>query len=99
MNFNQFWDILYRKTSQGFEFQTLVQKCPFTATSSSGNIIVEPEGKDERTITRNHFHKIWMRAAKFSKYEAFRPKNFQDSFNSSYTTTMMKAIVMDQNME
>ncbi len=99
MDFNQFWDILYRKTSQGFEFQTLAQKCPFTATSSSGNIIVEPEGKDERTITRNHFHKIWMRAAKFSKYEAFRPKNFQDSFNSSYITTMMKAIVIDQNME
>ena len=99
MKFNEFWTVLCKKTSGGFEFQTLAQKCPFTATSSSGNIIVEPEGKDERTITRNHFHKIWMRAAKFSKYEAFRPKNFQDSFNSSYTTTMMKAIVMDQNME
>ena len=120
MKFNEFWTAICFLTSGGwtkeglhvggFEFQTLAWKRPFTATCYSGNIIVEPKGKERRNsdgvpngdlsgITRNHFHKIWMRAAKFSKYEAFRPKNFQDSFNSSYTTTMMKAIVMDQNME
>jgi hypothetical protein len=99
MKFNEFWTVLCKKTSGGFEFQTLAQKCLFTATYSSGNIIVEPEGKDERTITHNHFHKIWMRAAKFSKHEAFRPKNFQDSFNSSYTTSMMKTILGEEEIE
>ena len=113
MKFNEFWTALCKKTSGGwtkeglhvggFEFQTLAWKRPFTATSYSGNIIVEPEGKDRRDsggITRNHFHKIWMRAAKLSKQEAFYPKNyFGLTRNASYILCMMKTILGEEEIE
>ena len=40
MKFNEFWTALCKKTSGGFESQTLAHKCPFIATYSSGKITV-----------------------------------------------------------
>ena len=41
MKFNEFWTALCKKTSGGFESQTLAQKHPFTATYTSGKIMVK----------------------------------------------------------
>jgi hypothetical protein len=100
MKFNEFWNALCKKTSGGFEFQTLARKYPFTATYSSGNIIVEPgKTKYERTLSNSDFHKIWIRAAKLSKQEVFRPTNYDETWNSSYTTAILKSILNGEEIE
>ena len=101
MKFNEFWDALCKKTSGGFEFQTIARKYPFTATYSSGNIIVEPgKTKYERTLSNSDFHKIWIRAAKLSKQEIFIQNNYHDNtFHSSYILSMMKTILKGEEIE
>ena len=92
MKFNEFWIALCKKTSGGFESQTLAQKCPFKATYSSGKIIIElsrapahdiadPKRgtKKERKISEKEFHKIWVIALLVPKEEMFRTKNYVNS--------------------
>ena len=101
MKFNEFWSALCKKTSRGFKFHTLARGYPFTATYSSGNIIVKPDTtKYERPLSNNEFHKVWIKAAKLSKQEIFIPSNYHDdTFHSSYILSMMKTIVGDQDIE
>ena len=77
MKFNEFWTALCKKTSGGFESQTLAQECPFKATYSSGKIIVTPHYKtrEERPLANNEFYKVWIKAAKLPKHEVFIRKN------------------------
>ena len=95
MKFNEFWSALCKKTSGSFEFHTLARGYPFTATYSSGEIIVKPgTTKYERPLSNNEFHKVWIKAAELSKQEMFIPNNYQDdTFHSSYIVSMMKAIL------
>ena len=84
MKFNEFWSALCKKTSGGFEFHTLARGYPFTATYSSGKIIVKPSTtKYERPLSNNEFHKVWIKAAELSKQEAFIPNNYQDILSST----------------
>ena len=69
MKFNEFWSALCNKTSGGFEFQTLARGYPFTATYSSGKIVVElPRISDlgstnnKRTLSKKEVHKVWTEA-------------------------------------
>ena len=95
MKFNEFWSALCKKTSGGFEFHTLARGYSFTATYSSGEIIVKPgTTKYERPLSNNEFYKVWIKAAELSKQEAFIPNNYQDdTFHSSYIVSMMKTIL------
>ena len=95
MKFNEFWSALCNKTSGGFEFQTLARGYPFTATYSSGKIIVKPgTTKYERLLSNNEFYKVWIKAAELPKQEIFIPNNYQDdTFHSSYIVSMMKTIL------
>ena len=100
MKFNEFWDALCKKTSGGFEFQTIARKYPFTATYASGKIIVKVGNtKGERPLSNNEFHKVWIKATKLPKHEMFRPKNYQDTYHSSYTTSMLKIILNGKEIE
>jgi hypothetical protein len=113
MKFNEFWTALCKKTSGGFESQTLAQECPFKATYSSGKIIIElsrapardiadPKRgtKKERKISEKEFHKIWVIALLVPKEEMFRTKNYvNDTRNASYIVSLMKTIVGDQDIE
>ena len=100
MKFNEFWSALCNKTSGGFEFQTLARKYPFTATYPSGKIIVKPgTTKYERPLSNNEFHKVWIKAVKLPKHEMFRPKNYQDTYHASYTTSMLKTILKGEEIE
>ena len=101
MKFNEFWTVLCKKTSGGFEFQTLAQKCLFTATYSSGKIIVKPSTtKYERPLSNNEFYKVWIKAAKLSKQEIFIQSNYHDdTFHSSYILAMMKTILKGEEIE
>ena len=100
MKFNEFWSALCKKTSGGFEFHTLARGYPFTATYSSGNIIVKPgTTKYERPLSNNEFHKVWIIAAKLPKHEIFKRKNYNDSFHGSYIISMMKTILDGKEIE
>ena len=101
MKFNEFWSALCKKTSGGFEFQTLARGYPFTATYSSGKIIVKPgTTKYERPLSNNEFYKVWIKAAKLSKQEIFIPNNYHDdTFHSSYILSMMKTILKGEEIE
>ena len=95
MKFNEFWSTLCKKTSGGFEFHTLTRGYSFTATYSSGEIIVKPgTTKSERSLSNNEFYKVWIKAAELPKQEIFIPNNYQDdTFHSSYIVSMMKTIL------
>ena len=100
MKFNEFWSALCKKTSRGFKFHTLARGYPFTATYSSGNIIVKPDTtKYERPLSNNEFHKVWIKAAKLPKHEIFRRKNYNDSYHGSYIISMMKTILNGKEIE
>ena len=102
MKFNGFWISLCKKTSGGFESQTLAQKCTFIATYSSGKIIVKPDykTKEPRPLSSEEFHKVWIKAVELSKQEAFYPKNyFGLTRNASYILCMMKTILGEEEIE
>ena len=102
MKFNEFWSALCKKTSGGFESQTLAQKRPFIVTYSSGKITVIPDYKTKfpRDLSRKEFLKVWIKAAELSKQEAFIPNNYQDdTFHSSYIVSMMKTILNGEEIE
>ena len=101
MKFNEFWISLCKKTSGGFESQTLAQKCPFIATYSSGKIIVKPDykTKEPRPLSSEEFHKVWIIAAKLPKHEIFKRKNYNDSYHGSYIISMMKTILGEEEIE
>ena len=101
MKFNEFWSALCNKTSGGFEFQTLARGYPFTATYSSGKIIVKPgTTKYERPLSNNEFYNVWIKAAKLSKQEIFIQSNYHDdTFHSSYILSMMKTILKGEEIE
>ena len=70
MKFNEFWSALCKKTSGGFESQTLTQNRSFNATYDSGKIVVElPRISDlgstnnKRTLSKKEGHKVWAEAA------------------------------------
>ena len=69
MKFNEFWSALCKKTSGGFESQTLTQNRSFNATYDSGKIVVElPRISDlgstnnKRTLSKKEVHKVWTEA-------------------------------------
>ena len=69
MKFNEFWSALCKKTSGGFESQTLTQNRSFNATYDSGKIVVElPRTSDhgstnnKRTLSKKEVHKVWTEA-------------------------------------
>ena len=101
MKFNEFWNALCKKTSGGFETQTLALKRPFIATYSSGKIIVKPDykTKEPRPLSREEFHKVWIIAAKLPKHEVFRRKNYNDSYHGSYVISMMKTILNGEEID
>ena len=101
MKFNEFWAALCKKTSGGFEFQTLARKYPFTATYTSGKIMVKVgHTKGERLLPDNEFYKVWVVASKLPKHEMFIPNNYQDdTFHSSYIVSMMKTILGEEEIE
>ena len=101
MKFDEFWAALCKKTSGGFESQTLAQKRPFIATYSSGKITVIPDykTKDPRDLPRKEFLKIWIKAAKLPKHEIFKRKNYNESYHGSYIISMMKTILNDKEIE
>ena len=100
MKFNEFWSALCKKTSGGFEFHTLARGYSFTATYSSGEIIVKPgTTKSERSLSNNEFYKVWIKAAKLPKQEMFHPKNYHDTYHSSYTTSILKTILKEEEVE
>jgi len=100
MKFDEFWDALCKKTSGDFESQTLAQKHPFTATYTSGKIMVKVgHTKGERPLPNNEFYKVWVVASKLPKHEVFRPRNYQDTYHASYTTSMMKTILGEEEIE
>ena len=101
MRFNEFWISLCKKTSGGFESQTLAQKRPFIATYSSGKITVIPDYKTKypRDLSRKEFLKVWIKAAKLPKHEIFKRKNYNDSFHGSYIISMMKTILNGKEIE
>ena len=101
MKFDEFWDALCKKTSGGFESQTLAQKRPFIATYSSGKITVIPDykTKDPRDLSRKEFLKVWIKAVKLPKHEIFRRKNYNDSYHGSYVISMMKTILNGKEIE
>ena len=101
MKFNEFWNALCKKTSGGFEFQTLVQKRPFIATYSSGKITVKPDYKtrEPRPLPDKEFYKVWIIAAKLPKHEIFKRKNYNNSFHGSYIISMMKTILNGEEVE
>ena len=101
MKFIEFWTALCKKTSGGFESQTLAQKHPFTATYTSGKIIVKVGNtKGERPLTFSEFYKVWVVASKLPKHEMFIPNNYQDdTFHSSYIVSMMKTILNGEEIE
>ena len=101
MKFNEFWTALCKKTSGGFESQTLAQKRPFIAIYSSGKIIVKPDykTKEPRPLSSEEFHKVWIIAAKLPKYEIFKRKNYNDSYHGSYIISMMKTILDEEEIE
>ena len=100
MKFNEFWSALCKKTSGGFEFHTLARGYTFTATYSSGKIIVKPSTtKYERPLSNNEFHKVWIIAAKLPKHEIFKRKNYNDSYHGSYIISMMKTILGEEEIE
>ena len=100
MKFNEFWSALCKKTSGGFEFHTLARGYPFTATYSSGKIIVKPgTTKYERPLSNNEFYKVWIKAAELPKHEVFKRKNYSDSYHGSYVISMMKTILNGEEVE
>ena len=101
MKFDEFWAALCKKTSGGFESQTLAQKHPFTATYAFPKIMVTVGNtKGERPLSNNEFHKVWIKAAELSKQEIFIPNNYQDdTFHSSYIVSMMKTILNGEEIE
>ena len=102
MKFDEFWAALCKKTSGGFESQTLAQKRPFIATYSSGKITVKPDykTKEPRPLPSKEFYKVWIKAAELSNQEAFIPNNYQDdTFHSSYILSMMKTILGEEEIE
>ena len=101
MKFDEFWAALCKKTSEGFESQTLAQKRPFIATFSSGKITVIPDykTKDPRNLPSKEFLKVWIIAAKLPKHEIFKRKNYNDSFHGSYIISMMKTILNSKEIE
>ena len=101
MKFNEFWSALCKKTSGGFEFHTLARGYPFTATYSSGKIIVKPDKtKYERPISNTEFHKVWIKAAKLSKQMVFTQSSYHDyTFHSSYIISMVKTILKGEEIE
>ena len=100
MKFDEFWAALCKKTSGGFEFQTLARKHPFTATYTSGKIMVKVGNTNgERPLSYSEFYKVWVIASKLPKYEVFRPRNYQETYHSSYTTSMMKTILGEEEIE
>ena len=101
MKFNEFWTALCKKTSGGFESQTLARKRPFIAIYSSGKIIVKPDykTKDPRTLSNEEFHKVWVIAAKLPNHEIFKRKNYSDSWHASYIISMMKTILGEEEIE
>ena len=101
MKFNEFWTALCKKTSGGFESQTLAQKRPFIATHSSGKITVKPDykTKEPRPLPSKEFYKVWIIASKLPKYEIFKRKNYNDSFHGSYIISMMKTILGEEEIE
>ena len=69
MKFNEFWTALCKKTSGGFESQTLTQNRPFNATCDSGKIVVELPRSDDitntnkkRILSKKEVHKVWTEA-------------------------------------
>ena len=101
MKFDEFWSALCKKTSGGFESQTLAQKRPFIATFSSGKITVIPDYKTKhpRDLSRKEFLKVWIKAVKLPKHEIFRRKNYNDSYHGSYIISMMKTILNGKEIE
>ena len=100
MKFDKFWAALCKKTSGGFEFQTLAKKYPFTATFTAGKIMVKVGNTNgERPLPNSEFYKVWVIASKLPKYEVFRPRNYHDTYHSSYTTSMMKTILGEEEIE
>ena len=101
MKFNEFWTALCKKTSGGFEFQTLARKHPFTATYTSGKIMVKVGNTNgERPLPNSEFYKVWVVASKLPKHEVFIPNNYQDeTFHSSYIVSMMKTILKEEEIE
>jgi len=100
MKFNEFWSALCKKTSGSFEFQTLARKYPFTATFTAGKIMVKVGNTNgRRPLSYSEFYKVWVIASKLPKYEVFRPRNYQKTYHSSYTTSMMKTILGEEEIE
>ena len=101
MKFNEFWSALCKKTSGGFESQTLAQKRPFIVTYSSGKITVIPDYKTKfpRDLSRKEFLKVWIKATKLPKHEIFKRKNYNNSFHGYYIITMMKTILNCKEIE
>ena len=99
MKFDEFWDALCKKTSGGFESQTIARRLPFTATYSSGKITIIPASKCPRDLSRKEFLKVWIKAVKLPKHEIFRRKNYNDSYHGSYIISMMKTILNGKEIE
>ena len=101
MKFIEFWTALCKKTSGGFESQTLAQKHPFTATYSSPKIVVTVGNTNgKRPLSFSEFYKVWVIASKLPKHEMFIPNNYQDdTFHSSYIVSMMKTILNGEEIE
>ncbi len=101
MKFDEFWNKLCKKTSGGVQFTTIARKLSFTATYDGGKIIIQPSeaGRDERPLSRNEFHKVWLIAQKLSKSEVYLRKNYNESFHGSYIIAMMKEILIDKDIE
>ena len=100
MKFNEFWNKISKKTSGGVRFQTWHRKLPFTATYSSGKIIVKPEeiGREERPLSSKEFQKVWVIAETLPPHEVFRRKNYPKSFHASYIIAMMKEILGEEKI-
>ena len=102
MKFQKFWERLSVEIERGKKFTTLKDKAKFTAIMKGNKVIATPNSSGEpRTISINHFEKMWHIMKKDPRDRRYVSIGGRYSFtlNSSYISALTDFIVQDSNMQ
>lgn len=98
MKFDEFWNLITRELSSSRIFHTLKQSKEFEARYSGGMIIVVPETRYKRPISKAEFEKVWNMFKK--SMNPYKPVLYQqDTYNASYILAIIKYFLKNERVE
>jgi hypothetical protein len=98
VKFDEFWTVIVKKLSIPTKLFTLKQGKEFSARYVGGFVEISPKNKQQRSIHKNEFLKVWMKAK--NTLDPFVPSNYTNiTFHSSYVVAIMKHFLIGKKIE